>query len=90
MTERTDRCPVCYALAWELDYAFNGEDEVPVETCDICGWPPPSPHSVLEWREKWLTLGATHRSHPGPKHMHHIGTLLALLDEQNTGTSEDA
>jgi len=75
-----ERCPVCYADDWGVDYMRTDDGEMPVPQCEMCGWPPPSPHSVLEYREKWLSLGDTPWSHPGPAKFRHIGVLVGLLD----------
>lgn len=74
-----ERCPVCLADAWELDYAYADAGETPVYRCSTCGWPPPSPHTVEEYRTRWLDVGATAWSHPGPEHLRHIGVLIDML-----------
>ena len=79
-----DRCPVCFADDWGIDYVRTGDGEMPVPECQMCGWPGPGPRSVAEARAQWLDLGATPFSHPSPDKLRHIGTLLALLDPKNS------
>ncbi len=43
-------CPVCGNNAWYPDYDWTGEDEVRVDRCEVCEWPPNAPMSVEEWR----------------------------------------
>ena len=79
----TERCPVCYANDWGIDYMRTGDgDEMPVPECRMCGWPGHGPRTVAEARAEWLTLGQTPFSHPSPAKFAHLGTLLELLDRR--------
>lgn len=73
-----ERCPVCYANDWGVDYL----GDMPVPECEMCGWPGPGPRSVAEARAQWLELGATPWSHPSPATFRHLGVLLELLDQK--------
>lgn len=54
MDRVNERCPVCGKKTWVVDYDRIADGEMCVSRCETCGWPPPSPHRVDEWREKWL------------------------------------
>lgn len=79
-----ERCPVCFADDWGVDYMRTDDGEIPVPECQVCGWPGHGPRTVKEARAEWLSLGDTPWSHPGPAKFAHIGTLLALLDPENS------
>lgn len=49
-TEVREPCPVCGYREWYIDYDFNGDDEMRVDRCQDCDWPPSYPVSVAEWR----------------------------------------
>ncbi len=55
MDDDPDRepCPVCGCTEWSIDYDIIGDgEEMRVDRCERCEWPPPYPVTVAEWREK--------------------------------------
>lgn len=47
-------CPVCGGTEWDIDYDRTADGERRVDRCAQCQWPPPGPHTVEEWRAKWI------------------------------------
>lgn len=73
-------CPVCFSRDWEIDYVFTGDDEMRVDTCAVCGWPPPDPQGVKEYRDKWAIAGETPHSHPSPSTLRHAAYLAGRVE----------
>lgn len=50
-------CPVCGSTEWDIDYDRTADGERRVDRCARCGWPPPGPVSVEEYRQMYENLG---------------------------------
>jgi ssDNA-binding Zn-finger/Zn-ribbon topoisomerase 1 len=49
---KDEPCPVCGCTEWYADYDRVEDGEMRVDRCERCGWPPPYPATVEEWRKR--------------------------------------
>ena len=54
MSDEPHICPVCGSTEWYADYHLTGSgDEMRVDHCETCDWPPGTPMSLDEYRQFW-------------------------------------